>query len=360
VVLLVVGATVLVGCPGGGGSKDAVEDIKFEHHEALTPPDAGDAGEQGGQPEAVETKDLGVEVPPGYLEFCVLDADCAGYGLACYAEGPDDPKAFCSKPCESNADCPGMLVCKPKVDKMVCQLGEFCDYCEKDEQCGADEDHRCVKDKTGQGFCSMRCKKDKPETCAAGTICKKAGLGLEDYFCFPMFGVCKGDGTHCTPCQSDADCLKGLVCHENSYTFERYCAEICQVKSNCPKGFGCYELMGEKLPLCTLEVDGEPTETCYKENKAFCDPCMKNYECQLGVCYNYAVANKFFCTFPCDKEKYKGEGCPSGLFCAPNYGETGGMVCIPPTSWGCQGFLNCLGVDCEMGEKCVDGFCQPK
>jgi hypothetical protein len=314
-------------------------------------------------PDAKETKEEtggGVQLPPGYLDPCLGDADCAEYGLKCFSEGPTDVDAVCSIPCTTGADCPESMVCKKKGEVLACLLAQYCDTCTGDSQCG--EQSVCIEDKTAALFCSPKCTKDDPASCMAGSYCKKVGLGLEDYRCFPLFGACKGDGTHCTPCQYDSDCNKGHQCHENAYTHEKYCAKTCMTKGDCPKGFGCYEVSGEKDQLCTLEVDAEPVETCYKGNKEFCEPCFKDYECGSGVCYNYAVENKYFCTFACDKGQWPGEGCPPGLFCAPNHGANPDVpqVCVPPTAWGCQGFLNCLGVECQKGEKCVDGFCQPK
>lgn len=300
-----------------------------------------------------------IVLPPGYLEFCLSDADCAQWDLKCFFSKPADPDALCSIECTDSAQCPEPMVCKRKGDFKACMLADYCDGCDSDAQCG--KNGRCITDAGGQKFCTHTCKKDDAESCGGANFCKKFGLGLEDYYCYPMFGTCKGDGTHCTPCQADGDCLKGHECHENTTTYEMYCAKVCQTKVDCPKGFGCYEVTGEELPVCTLEI-GEPpapVETCYKNAKGFCEPCMLNYECETGICYNYAVANKYFCTFACEKTKYS-SGCPSGLFCAPNHGESTEDVCIPPTAFGCQGFLNCVGVECPKGEKCVDGFCEPK
>jgi hypothetical protein len=323
------------------------------------------AGEQQVQPadeksqppaDVVAKPDLGL--PPGYLEFCLSDGDCSPWGLTCISESVADQDAFCSQVCAANEDCPETLLCKPKGEIQACRQASFCDLCQNDEQCG--QDGRCIEDEEGTSFCSYPCKKDDPEGCGAGNFCNKVGVGLEDYFCFPMFGRCKGDGSHCTPCQDSDDCLKGHQCHENPTTFERYCAKVCQTKMDCPKGFGCHELPGEELPLCTLEVNELPVETCYKGNKDFCEPCMLDYECQSGLCYNYPVAGKYFCSFACDYDEYPQEGCPTGLFCVPNHGESGGKICAPSLAFGCQGFLNCIAVDCPKGEKCVSGFCQPK
>lgn len=324
--------------PGGGGDDAAPAEV-------ARPDDSRAVGD-------------GSALPPGYFEFCLVDGDCGQWGLTCFSTGPSDQKAFCSAQCVANSDCPAGTLCKRWGEGKACQKASYCDQCDDDGQCGSKG--RCVDDKSGGRFCTYPCKKDDLESCGAGHFCNKIGAGLEDYFCFPMFGACRGDGTHCTPCQSDDDCLKGHYCHENAYTFERYCAKMCTVSPDCPKGFFCHELVGEDFPLCTLEVDAQPVETCYKGNKDFCEPCLLDYECTSGVCYNYPVAQKYFCSFPCDDDKWPQGGCPSGLFCVPNHGESGGKICAPSPAFGCQGFLNCVAVTCAKGEKCVDGFCQPK
>ncbi len=310
------------------------------------------------QPDDTTSQKPDIGLPPGYLDFCLGDGDCAEWGLECIAESAADQDAFCSLSCESDDGCPEMLLCKKKGEAKACRPAVFCDLCQEDEQCAPNG--RCIEDEAGATFCTYPCSKDDPEGCGAGNFCNKIGLGLEDYFCFPMFGTCKGDGSHCTPCQTTDDCLKGHNCHENPTTFEKYCAKICQTKMDCPKGFGCEDLAGEEFPLCTLEVDSVPVETCYQGNKDFCEPCNLDYECQSGVCYNYPVAGKYFCSFPCDYDEFPQEGCPTGLFCVPNHGESGGKICAPSLAFGCQGFLNCVAVECPMGEKCVEGFCQPK
>jgi hypothetical protein len=359
---------VFLGTACGDTGKQEVADTKTPSEGIVITPGDGIAREDLAAtdgPAADAPPRIEVVLPPGFMEFCITDADCQEWGLICFEEGPVDEKPVCTKNCQENSDCPEMLVCRQKGEAKICMVAEFCDYCEDDLQCGSKG--RCIQEKAVEGaaphtFCSFPCQVDDPGSCPAGNYCKKMGSGIESYYCFPMFGACKGDGSHCMPCQSDDDCLKGHVCHENATTFERYCAKICQTKMDCPKGFDCVEeMVGEEFPLCTLEVDGAPIETCYKGNKGFCDPCIRDYECESGLCYNLPVASNYLCSFRCDKEKYAGpDGCPSGLFCAPNHGESGGDACVPPTGFGCQGFLNCLGVDCIKGEKCIDGFCQPK
>jgi len=349
---------VLTACSSGGGGATAdVPGIDI-------PPTGDGRGRQdlaadrgGGWPDTRGP----AEIPPGFLEFCITDADCADWGLNCYSLGPADPSPVCSQTCESSADCPDYMLCKAKGDNMICQLASYCDACGSDMSCGGAM--ICMEDEVGESFCSNKCVLDDLETCPPGHYCKKAGAGIENYYCYPLFGACRGDGSHCTPCQEDADCQKGLVCHTNETTAETYCATICQTDQDCAKGFGCHELTGEEFQLCTLEIEDAPVETCYKGNKEFCDPCMADYECESGVCYQYAVENNYHCAFECDLVQWPGDlqGCPPGLFCVPNFGASvAAEVCVPPGAWGCQGFLNCLGVDCPKGEKCAEGFCQPK
>jgi len=352
----------LTSCSGDGGPTDATganSDVRLTTTDSRATPDKETTTAQD-VPRIGDSRWVkpDVDLPTGFMEFCLDDTDCVEWGLTCISEGPADQESVCSQQCLANSDCPEKMLCKKKGESKVCLLASYCDLCDNDEQCGPDG--RCIEDKHGITFCSYPCGKDDPESCEAGNFCNKVGAGIEDYYCYPMFGSCKGDGSHCTPCQTDDDCLKGHNCHENPYTFERYCAKVCATKIDCPKGFGCEELPGEDYPLCTLEVEGEAIETCYKGNKSFCEPCMKDYECQSGICYNYPVANKYFCSFPCDEDQWAPEGCPTALFCVPNHGESGGETCVPSTGFGCQGFLNCVAVECAKGEKCLDGFCVPK
>jgi len=356
---IVVVGLLLVAASCSGTGKDKVD----AGPEAVSFPDGrpgGDGGEQEGTPDVVDVGSAETRqgLPPGYMQKCLTDGDCSDWGLKCISEGPHDLGALCSKACTDHADCPTGLMCKDKGDQQVCLKAEYCDLCDNDAQCGSGG--RCIPDKTGAGFCTWDCKKDDPQSCAAGNFCNKIGEGLEDYYCYPMFGQCKGDGSHCTPCQTSQDCQPGHVCHENAYTHERYCAKTCQTKKDCPKGYACAALTGEEKDLCTLEVEGEIVETCYKGMKSFCEPCMRDYECKEGVCYNYPVANKYFCSFFCDKAEYGQTGCPPGLFCVPNHGESAGEVCAPGAAFGCQGFLNCVAVECPKGMVCVGGFCEPK
>ena len=358
-ILLSMLIVTLCACSSGGSDGGPAADVP-----GVDTPAAGDIG---GPPDGVADRTAGqdtvgpAEIPPGYLEFCITDADCTDWGLSCYSLGPADPTPICSQACAATADCPDYMICKAKGDDMICQRAGYCDACDAAMDCGGDM--VCMEDEGGGAFCSSRCNLDDLDTCPPGHYCKKSGTGIEDYSCFPLFGTCRGDGSHCTPCQGDVDCQKGLICHSNETTAESYCATICQTDQECAKGFGCTELPGEEFQLCTLEIEGEPVETCYKGNKEFCDPCMADYECETGVCYQYAVENKFHCAFECDLAQWPGnlDGCPPGLFCVPNHGPSAGAeVCVPPGAWGCQGFLNCLGVDCPKGESCSEGFCEPK
>lgn len=299
-----------------------------------------------------------VVTPPGYFEFCIADADCEAFGLSCISTSPTDPDAFCSKSCMQTSDCPDGLVCKMRGETSVCQIPSYCDRCTTTAQCAPGM--KCLKNASEESFCSIPCHGEDPASCPPGHTCRKTGTGLEDYFCFPLFGKCKGDGTQCAPCQSSDDCLRDYLCHENATTHETYCAKKCTQPSDCDAGYGCHEMASDKASLCTLEVEGNPVETCSNGKKLFCEPCMLNYECSSGLCYSYPEMNRYLCSFPCDTSKYPDGGCPSGLFCVPNKGAEEGKACAPPPAWGCQGFLNCLGVECPMGEKCRDGFCQPK
>lgn len=342
----------VLACSGGSGSADQVSQPDQARQDSVLPDQAvGDIG-------PVEIFEPDITTPEGYFEFCLQDPDCEPYGLKCISSEPADPEAFCSSECLTTAECPEGLACKKKGESSVCQKPSYCDKCLTDFQCTGGM--KCLENDSGESFCSIPCAGESAISCPPGHTCRKHGSGLEDYFCFPMFGQCKGDGSHCSPCQVNDDCIRDHVCHINDQTKESYCAKICEIEADCPPDFGCFDSTTEGKKLCTAQVESNPIETCYLGKKEFCEPCAVGYECASDLCYALPEQSKYLCSFACDTSKWPKGGCPPGLFCVPNHGPSEGMACAPPPAWGCQGFLNCLGVECPTGEKCIDGFCQPK
>lgn len=235
----------------------------------------------------------GAPCPPGGGETNNKACDTAN-GFACYGSSPTDAAAFCTLiGCHQDGDCPGSWWCatvnsQPNVTtakpafgptRTVCLPRAYCSPCLMDHDCTAAPNgtpQHCAKDAQGKGFCAPQCSgnancaldaqcvaqwavctpgagsacasdddcppadgtfqhcdagKCTPECsgdadCAAGQKCK--GLGV----CSPRAGVCVGDGTFCSPCRSDDDCIPG-----NGYCLSAapYSTELfCSVPSTVP------------------------------------------------------------------------------------------------------------------------------
>jgi hypothetical protein len=354
--MIVLGSLVVACSSGGGGKGDQDAD------------GGGGWDFQAGK-DTTDTQDLAdaqaLDTPPpmdtvpevndeGILAYCTHDDNCLPFGLKCYKDGPGDLDPICSRDCSNNGECPEGSICKLKGGAMVCARAVYCDPCANDGECGPGK--KCIKDYKGVNYCSPPCDYLDQDSCALGSLCLKAADGT---FCRPLFGACRENGAQCAQCTLDRDCQDGLACHLNETTGERYCAKVCQTKQECPVNFGCHRLQGETRDLCTMELDGEISETCKSGTKDFCYPCQADAECHTEVCYQSEVDSPAYgCAVACDPDN---SNCSSGLFCVKNRGKSSAeYVCMPAPKWFCQGFLNCEGVKCKTGEVCDRGFCKPK
>ena len=162
----------------------------------------------------------------------------------CYGETPTDADAFCTQyECKADAECAGGYWCAtvnnhPDVTtakpthgadavRTVCLPRDYCSPCNADVDCPtAGAPSHCVPGADGVKFCTHECETNS--NCLAAASCADSDAAGTKV-CLPRAGVCKGDGSFCSPCRSDADCRDGFCIYE-SYTHERYCS----VKSKVP------------------------------------------------------------------------------------------------------------------------------
>lgn len=190
-------------------------------------------------------------------EACDVDQD-----FWCYGVSPVDATPFCTQfQCTDDSDCRGGWWCAttnvaPNVERKgrsvgdvttVCLPRGYCSTCATDIDCPTVKSVRqyCVDDTAGSKYCAPACSSDA--NCNSEATCAQndaAGLSV----CQPRAGVCRGDGSLCSPCQSDKDCPQG-VCAGSPYSTERYCT----VKSTIP---------------CTADANGRLTAMCPKTNIA--------------------------------------------------------------------------------------------
>lgn len=186
--------------------------------------------------------------PAGGEANPACDAETA---FGCYASAPSDATAYCTRfDCATDADCAGGYWCatvnaSPNATATKRTLGEtrtvclkraYCSPCTADFDCPLvdGKQSRCIEDNTGVKFCANVCATNS--NCALDASCS---VVAEDgtKLCLPRAGTCKGDGSMCSPCRSDADCPNGL-CIRGGYTTERFCSvkspSSCATKGDCP------------------------------------------------------------------------------------------------------------------------------
>jgi hypothetical protein len=190
----------------------------------------------------------------------------------CQAERPSDANAYCTRfDCASDDDCGGGYYCEhinnaPNaqttkrsfgVDRTLtaCLKRTYCAPCKGDAECEPIDGAKayCVPDDKGQKFCTKECDSDR--ACRSDATCVSI-RGKQ--MCKPRAGVCRGDGSFCSPCFSDFDCTDG-ICFVGPYSNER----ACSVKSPtaCVSG---------KPTACPKEAPGTLVTSvgCATENSA--------------------------------------------------------------------------------------------
>lgn len=257
-------------------------------------------------------------LPRQYCAPCRVDHDCApaqdGSQQHCVAGAAGaEAGSFCAPQCATSGDCPLDAAC-------VLQWGVCADKrCTSDGDCQASgSGETCVG-----GVCALACAGDAdcppanamPQHCAtgpAGAICApQACLSDDDCpptlgtyqhcnagactpecasdtdcnpgagdqtcvalsACLPRAGACKGDGTFCSPCRSDADCSAGY-CLVSTYSKERFCSAALTGGARCsattgPSAGGCPPATGDvnyAVIACTsASSDFAPADQCIGE-----------------------------------------------------------------------------------------------
>ena len=156
-------------------------------------------------------------------------------GFWCNASSPLDANAFCTYfGCKADTDCGGGFYCGkvneyPNASTAQLQNGEtlaaclprgYCAPCSSDIDCAPADaaPQHCIAGTDGATFCAHECSQDSE--CDLDAKCAPQ----ENYSaCTPRAGVCKGDGSLCSPCRSDADCTNGF-CVPAYNSPERFCS----------------------------------------------------------------------------------------------------------------------------------------
>jgi len=299
----------------------------------------------------------------GLGKLCASNNDCAKYGLSCYITNLRSGVGICSQGCKIQSDCTNGTFCNPLGDVLVCTPPRLCDPCQSSSQCGPNAPE-CVQPKDGGArFCTFKCNVGDGK-CPAGYSCRQYGSKVDEFACHPDYGSCKGDGAHCSPCKTTADCSPAAVCFQSKDDAERYCATTCQAKGGagqCPTGTTCVSYGGKGYCYKVISSTGrgppKSLPTCGAGSKGFCDACEENWQCASGRCVT--KNGKKFCAQKgnCSKSS-EATDCPYGgqaTFCVPS---DKGNVCAPPPAFHCHGYKACLSHPCGGGEVCDNGLCK--
>jgi hypothetical protein len=128
---------------------------------------------------------------------------------------------LCSPTCSSDANCPLDASCATAYPVCTPAQGTAC---KNDDECPPANGtfQHCLG-----GSCTPEC--GGPADCASGQQCGAISA------CIPRAATCVGDGTFCSPCQSDGDCQAGKgTCVYAPYSSERYCTVPMTGTATCP------------------------------------------------------------------------------------------------------------------------------
>ncbi|MBS2012606.1 MAG: hypothetical protein JST00_06965 [Deltaproteobacteria bacterium] len=160
-------------------------------------------------------------------------------GFVCYAPGgPTDATAYCTRfECAADTDCAGGYWCAtvnnaPNATKdarsfgpthTACIKRAYCSPCNADFDCPVidGKQSRCANDDAGGKYCAQACNDNT--NCRLDATCVSGPVEDGAKVCKPRAGVCKGDGSICSPCRSDADCPDGF-CLKGPYSPEKFCS----------------------------------------------------------------------------------------------------------------------------------------
>jgi hypothetical protein len=158
-------------------------------------------------------------------------------GFACYATGTTDATAYCTQyDCSADTDCAGGYYCatinkqpNAKSDartfgktRAVCLKREYCSPCQGDIDCPViDGKQSLCTDADNGKYCASPCTSNA--NCRLDAACNGIAADGVTKVCRPRAGVCKGDGSFCSPCLADSDCPMGF-CLKAAYSPEKFCS----------------------------------------------------------------------------------------------------------------------------------------
>ncbi len=261
------------------------------------------------------------------------NSDCdTNQSFWCYGTTPTDANSFCTQfQCNDDGDCPGgwwcntindtpsvtvgkrgdwgttISVCMPRVYNT--KPGTYCAPCSADVDCPTNEGaaQHCVNAdgaSAPETVCAVECQSDA--NCPYDQACTDTGLSSK--VCLPRAQTCKGDGSFCSPCHSDADCTTATstaYCVQADYSTEHFCTAptpTCTFDTtyhdSCPPlpalaeppntttdGVGCSYSSASGIPLMQCYAGNVFGLGCYTFHCSGADgSCEQNSDCCSNKC----------------------------------------------------------------------------
>jgi len=343
---------------------------------------------------------------------CTAGGDLVCAGGLCMLD--ENNRFFCTRPCNSDADCSWPRVCDLGFDcskgcreaylpapegecsrTLDCKQGSVCVpqagsgrwvyRCLPAQKCGDGEGVACQSSRFchsrfcgPDSICTLACQGllDCPrgQDCASGEFSLPTGGVYPLIICRPGLGGEVGE-----PCQNDGDCREDSCLRLDA--FRGRCSKPCNTSADCPDNFFCRPVEDKSfcwpeafsgkcasdqdcLPGLSCALVGEPLQLeCANREELLPagERCKENSECRSGLCIAEGL-----CSALCAV----GEDCPIGMVCELEElsiaGQRGFLRhCILPAS----GKICWSSWDCPQGEVCrlyyftsglgPDGRCRP-
>ena len=240
----------------------------------------------------------------------------------------DTNTAYCTQPCQAQADCPDNYLCLASNEGNVCQA------------------------RGAGGVCSA------DMDCPAGLVCDTTSSR-----CY--IAVTR---SACGACTSDKQCGTGGVCHDEGGG-DTFCAPACSGAGNaCPSGFICASASGasdggtsdggsSSGMYCLPEKEGSnpPAVGSCRGGRPLCAACSGDVECggPGDLCVRNLISGESFCGVKCTQNS----DCPSAFSCTDLSGRGSGPYQCVPNSQTCAGYCNATdaastAAECGLGSTC--------
>jgi hypothetical protein len=284
-------------------------------------------------------------VYPGHAEFCDdLDNNCVN-GIT--DDGADECTGATPTCCSAQSACKNLQTDKNNCNGCgnVCPgtraVGELSDRC-VGGACKCGNSGQCAGPNAGQ-YCNTANSTPTCDTCNTNTHC---GVTCADCTVGGSGNVCKSDGSGCTGCNVDQDCVNKNAaipyCHPGGV-----CRATKPLGYTCGAGTECYSTFCADGKCCNTGCGG----ACDVCSSALCT--AGGTSCSDGTCTNISGAGAPSCSpYVC---RAAGSGCPTSCTVAGTSQCAAGYTCAGAPAGTCK---KVNGSACTTTGECASGACE--